>query len=963
MNNTRSNYWDNIKGLLIFLVVFTHILFQIQDVSADINHVVDFIYLFHMPAFVFISGYFGKGERSRGFESIARLAFLFFVFNSLSGFYYGFSSLLRPMYSYWYLLALIVWRLTAHRIAAFRRITLILMGIALFSGFYSSIDNTLASARIIGFYPFYMAGYLLGRDESDAFVVREYRRRFILGVGLAVLFAGLGMGALAVFEYQDSELQMGAYWSPMGAFGRIAIFILAFLAIYVLRCVSPDKAIPLLTMFGRNSLWIFILHRPFTIYISSFIKYFPVAPMFTISLLSSCVLCALFGNELISRRLNAFAGNGADILAGRGRGKFNFAKLVALGVAMWFVVIVVRGAYKSDDCQRLDNGEIGQRDVVYPAMTAERKTAFDNAFRITFSGDLILREDQVKRGWRGDRYDFAEVFEYAKPYISSADYAIGAFEGPMAGAEAGYSTSNFADGKEHRLNFPDEFAVAVKDAGFDLVTTANNHLLDKGEAGARRTLDQLDRVGLDHTGSYRSAKEKAASRIKLVECQGVRMAVLSYTYGSNYVDNNVLERGSLAYVTSMIGGTGGDRFEFLKGIVEKDFVEAKSRNPDLIVVLPHIGKQFSNFPDQEQMVWFDIFKRNGADIILGDHPHVVEPVVIEEFEGRTVFTAYCPGNFANVYRANQGYASMLVDVFIDRTSKKVIGGGIVPLFTHARADGNYRAVPIYSMVNDPKLRSQLTTDDLAFAAKANGEITSVVFGKSMDMASMPSRYYFGKDGFFRTKLGGLELTEAMRQGVLFRALSSADSICFVGDSVTEGTKNGGCGWYEPIEEHLDGKEVSCYAKGGCTVSYMVDRAADIPNVDLYVIALGANDVRYRDERTCAMTPECYIEKIDALRTQLLLKSPPARFVFIAPWLSTDGDPFSKLPYAMKVELNNEYAGALEEYCRKNGIPYVNANDAIRAEFEVSPCNKYLLDHIHPNASAGVLLYSKMVLLQ
>ena len=122
----RSSYWDNIKGLLMLLVVFAHILFELQDTSGTINSTVDYIYMFHMPAFVFISGYFGKSERSHSFESIIKLVFLFFIFNSIMGFLYGFGSILHPMYSYWYLIALIVWRMTAHHIAKFKEINIIL---------------------------------------------------------------------------------------------------------------------------------------------------------------------------------------------------------------------------------------------------------------------------------------------------------------------------------------------------------------------------------------------------------------------------------------------------------------------------------------------------------------------------------------------------------------------------------------------------------------------------------------------------------------------------------------------------------------------------------------------------------------------------------------------------------------------------------------------------------------------
>ena len=98
----RSAYWDNIKGLLMLLTVFAHILFQLQDRSKIINTTVDLIYMFHMPAFVFISGYFGKSERSHSFESILKLILIYFIFNSIMGFMYGFTSVLQPMYSFWY---------------------------------------------------------------------------------------------------------------------------------------------------------------------------------------------------------------------------------------------------------------------------------------------------------------------------------------------------------------------------------------------------------------------------------------------------------------------------------------------------------------------------------------------------------------------------------------------------------------------------------------------------------------------------------------------------------------------------------------------------------------------------------------------------------------------------------------------------------------------------------------------
>lgn len=964
--NSRSIYWDNIKGFLILLVVFAHILYQLQGLSGGIDATVDYIYMFHMPAFVFVSGYFGKGEKAGSFEKIIKLVFLYFIFNSITLFIKypeGYTSLVEPLYSYWYLIALIVWRLTAHRIARFRFIYVVLFAAALVAGFFSSIDNHFAVARIIGFYPFYMAGYLLSEDKNSGLVGRKYSERSLIGVITLLCAALLAFVSREQLGLSGGALKMEAYPEPKDLLGRIALFAIAFLAIYTLRCFSPDKKIPLITLFGRNSLWIFLFHRLITLWISERIVLCPEPWIIVISVLSAFVLCIAMGNDAVADVMNRFLSSGTDIFLKNDK-KISAAKVVSFCVALGLVFIAVFNAVTALKAQSAgipESAEKVETDVIYPVMTDQMKKEFDDSFRITFAGDLILLEDQVNLGYTGNGYDFSDVFEYAKPYISSADLAIGVFEGPMAGADKGYSTGNFRDGKCLSLNFPDEYASAVKDAGFDLVTTANNHLLDKGEDGALRTIDVLDRTGLDHTGSYKSPEDKANNHIKLVETEGIRIAVLSYTYGSNYISNEDLD-GKYSYLTSVISGTEGERFEKLKASVEADFEEARALSPDLIMVLPHIGTQFLNTPDKEQEVWFEIFKENGADIILGDHPHVVEPVVIEEYKGKTVFTAYCPGNFANIFRDEQGDTSMLIDIYIDRNTKQVAGGSIVPLYTYAPVGGNYRAVPVYDIMNDAELREHLTYDDLARAANAHEIITDVVFGNSLDITAVTERYYLDTRGFIRTKTSGLILTDEMKNGTLYKAMSAADRICFIGDSVTEGTKNGGCPWYEPVEEYFKDKEILNYSKGSCTVSYMLEHIDEIPSAELYVIALGTNDVRYRDESKCAMTAESYIERLDELKTKLLSKNDGAEFVFIAPWYSTDGDIYSRLSFADKTAMNEEYSAALEKYCSGNSFMYINANPYIKQILSVSPDREYLLDHIHPNASKGVILYSEAVLM-
>lgn len=305
---------------------------------------------------------------------------------------------------------------------------------------------------------------------------------------------------------------------------------------------------------------------------------------------------------------------------------------------------------------------------------------------------------------------------------------------------------------------------------------------------------------------------------------------------------------------------------------------------------------------------------------------------------------------------------MLVDVYISRDTKEIIGGSIVPLYTQATIDGNYRALPIYDITHCSSLRNQLSTDDLARAENANNIITGVVFGHTMDISSVTERYYFDSSGFIRSKADGLEITDGMKSGKLFKAMQKANSICFIGDSVTEGTKNGGCPWYEPIEEYFSDKTISNYSKGGCTVSYMTDNIESIPEADLYVIALGTNDVRYRNESICSMTAEDYVSKLDTLKNMLSQKSANAEFIFIAPWYSTDGDPFCNMSYSEKTALNEEYSSALANYCKSQNTEFINANSYIREKLTTTPDSYFLLDHIHPNCSSGVVMYSEAVLL-
>ena len=524
--NSRSAYWDNLKGFLIILVVFAHCLFALQNSPLN-NFLVDAIYMFHMPAFVFVSGFFSKSEHSRSFFPLANL---FVAFILLNGFFMlreifsvgVFPSAVAPYFSAWYLLALIVWRLTVPLLEHVRNILPLLILFSLVAGFWADINMTFAAVKIVVFFPYFMAGYLF---SAEAAAELQRKKFFPLGLLLLIVTICLGVVSHDTFNLTDRDLLPNSYADFNGLLGRISLMVVAGLAIVFLLAASIEKNIPLLTKAGRNSLAIYLLHRPLTIWFSEIFSKsdFQICA----AVVATFFMTLVFGSDKFGGALKKFLNGVVESLTMIRGAAFRIIFFTFVGVILCLPIIVNFSAQK-------------QADKIFRVMDSETANQFDNSFKILFCGDLILLEDQVKRGFDGEAYDFAEVFEYATPYISSADLAIGVFEGPLGGTAKNFSQSNFDDGKKLYLNFPDEFADAVKNAGFDLVTTANNHLLDTGFDGALRTIKILNEKQIDFIGSYSSLDDKKNRRVKILERDGIKLAILAYTYGTNNHDTDEL---------------------------------------------------------------------------------------------------------------------------------------------------------------------------------------------------------------------------------------------------------------------------------------------------------------------------------------------------------------------------------------------------------------------------------------
>jgi len=196
---------------------------------------------------------------------------------------------------------------------------------------------------------------------------------------------------------------------------------------------------------------------------------------------------------------------------------------------------------------------------------------------------------------------------------------------------------------------------------------------------------------------------------------------------------------------------------------------------------------------------------------------------------------------------------------------------------------------------------------------------------------------------------------------VYKLIYNSNSITFIGDSITEGTKNGYHPWYEPMFYCFKKKKIINISKGSYTTKLIInDFKNDLikSNSDLYFIALGTNDIRYRRASICSMDSIEYINNIYSIVN--LTKTKNSKYIFIAPWFSTSKDPISKLNHDEKIKMMNNYSSELKTFSKKsNNYLYINPNNYLEHNIRKN-WKKYLVDYIHPNKNYGIELYSQSI---
>ena len=198
------------------------------------------------------------------------------------------------------------------------------------------------------------------------------------------------------------------------------------------------------------------------------------------------------------------------------------------------------------------------------------------------------------------------------------------------------------------------------------------------------------------------------------------------------------------------------------------------------------------------------------------------------------------------------------------------------------------------------------------------------------------------------------MTGELKDSELYEDMQSGKSFCFLGDSITAGSATEGIPWYQPLTPYISGT-VSNFSRGGWTVSNLIDKADNIPEADIYVIAIGINDILFPEDEDSAQTALEFASKCKELGELLTNRSPGSKIYFILPWSFIDSD-------TSFVERGSRFRSALAQTCIAKGYRYINPDPVIQSVIEDEGESKYMYNDFHPNAPAGIGLYCYAVLM-
>ncbi len=420
--------------------------------------------------------------------------------------------------------------------------------------------------------------------------------------------------------------------------------------------------------------------------------------------------------------------------------------LVLLVVLLGFIIY---GNY--NEAQKLKAEMEAQQETPTPAPTPEATpTPVPEGFvepanavniNLAVCGDVVCHTGLNNEAKRIDGYDYTNIFAGVTNITQAADYAMCTIETtfPETVEYSGYPM----------FKSPPQLATSLRALGFDLINTASNHCMDGLKNGLNRTLDVLEVNGLDHVGTYRTQEERDANNgIVVKDINGINVAFMSYTYGTNAIPVTGFEYAVNIFFNDYLNTLSDINYDKLRA----DMAAARALDTDIILVQMHWGLEYETTQKDYQVELADFLFKEGADIIIGGHPHVPEPmelrhVVDNEGNEKTGFIVYSMGNFVSCqedrYTDLTGALNIQIQKDLDTGKTYLRNISYAPMIMMDLNDfgvsSSYRYMlwDLHSAIDSYKNGNNLgVINDTIFAALEQG-LTDVqgIFGAQFDYAN------------------------------------------------------------------------------------------------------------------------------------------------------------------------------------------------------------------------------------
>ena len=337
---------------------------------------------------------------------------------------------------------------------------------------------------------------------------------------------------------------------------------------------------------------------------------------------------------------------------------------------------------------------------------------------IMMVGDMLIHLGVYQSGIRDDgTLSYEHLFAPIQADIDAADIAIVNQETMLGGMELGFSGYP-------EFNSPHEIGAAEANAGFDVVLSATNHAMDKRMAGIssalgfwRANYPDMNVLGIAET-------KEEYDRVCIIDKDGFKVAVLNYTYGTNDIplpeDN--------PYAVTLLD----------EGKIRADVAAAREQGADAIVACPHWGTEYEYVPDDDQRWWADLFLELGVDVVIGSHPHVIEPVeVLEREDGRSMVVFWSLGNFVSTQAEAPNMVGGMAKCRLvkDADGVHVESYGLWPTVTHRAPGTSFAAYKLCDYTEELAGANEIRSLDGRFTREWCVGFCREVLGEGFDESS------------------------------------------------------------------------------------------------------------------------------------------------------------------------------------------------------------------------------------